>query len=263
MFEIFILTGFGLVAIAVIYSLFRISRKIDQLSRQLTKHKNETDQKSLDYYNQTESLFSIFSTLRPHLPLPDSRKWAASPDFLKKLIEIIIEVRPRIIVEASSGLSTLVAAYCLKKIGEGKILSLEHDPLYVSAGKKNLFTHGLQDVADIIHAPLKETEIGGGTWLWYDLDCLDIDGEIDLLVIDGPPGKLQKMARYPALPLLFGRLSEKGVVLMDDGARESEKEVIKLWKKEYGDLKYEYIDTEKGTYLIRQEKISSNRPKNF
>jgi predicted O-methyltransferase YrrM len=260
MFEILVMAGLVLIVIACGYCLFRIARKIDGLSRQLTKHKNETDQKSLDYYKQIESLFSIFSTLRPHLPLPDSRKWAASPDFLKKLIEIIIDVRPQIIVEVSSGVSTLVAAYCLKKIGKGKILSLEHDPLHVSANKKLLFTHGLQDVAEIVYAPLKETAIGDGTWLWYDLDCLDLEGDIDLLVIDGPPGKTQKMVRYPALPLLHGRLSERGVVFMDDGDREDEKEIVKLWKMEYGHLKYEYIASEKGAYIIRHGNDSPIQP---
>ena len=156
MFEVFVIAGLGLVAIVLGYGLFRISRKMDRLSMQLTKLKNETDQKALDDYNQIESLFSIFSTLRPHLPLPDSRKWAASPDFLKKLIEMIIEVRPHIIVEISSGVSTLVAAYCIKKMGTGKIISLDHDPMNAAAGKRLLFTHDLQDVAEIVFAPLKE-----------------------------------------------------------------------------------------------------------
>ncbi|MFC1883151.1 class I SAM-dependent methyltransferase [Thermodesulfobacteriota bacterium] len=260
MLEILVIAGLGLILMAFGYCFFRIARKIDGLSRQLTKHKNETDRKDLDYYKQVESLFSIFYTLRPHLPFPDSRKWAASPDFLKKIIEIIIEVRPQNIVEVSSGVSTLVAAYSLKKIGKGKILSLEHDPIHVSANKRLLSTHGLQDVAEIVYAPLKKISIGEGVWLWYDLDCLDFEGDIDLLVIDGPPGNIQKMVRYPALPLLFGRLSEKGVILMDDGNREDEQEIVKLWKKEFGQLKYEYIATEKGAYLIRQESDSSIQP---
>jgi predicted O-methyltransferase YrrM len=259
MFEISVLAGLVLIILILGYCLFRISRKVDGLGRQLTRHKSERDQKAFDYYRQIESLFSIFATLRPHLPLPDSRKWAASPDFLKKLIEVIVEVRPDTIVEASSGVTTLVAAYCLKKIGKGKILSLEHEPEHVSGNRKLLFTHGLQDVAEIIHAPLKEISIGDRVWQWYDLDRLDFEGDMDLLVIDGPPKRIQKMARYPALPLLLGRLSDKGVVLMDDGDRDDEQDIVILWKKEFEHLNFEYVKTEKGAYVIRHKNDTSRQ----
>ncbi|MES9855801.1 MAG: hypothetical protein ABW166_04240 [Sedimenticola sp.] len=40
-----------------------------------------------------------------------------------------------------------------------------------------------------------------------------------MLVIDGPSGFIQKHSRYPALPLLFDKLSNNGMVFLDDAAR--------------------------------------------
>jgi len=56
----------------------------------------------------------------------------------------------------------------------------------------------------------------------------------DLLIIDGPPNGTQHLARYPALPILFHLLSEDVAVLLDDAFRVDEREIVKLWQKEFG-----------------------------
>ena len=95
-------------------------------------------------------------------------------------MEIIQQEQPDLVIEASSGVSTLISAYCLKSIGKGKIISLEHESKYAAISQELISTHGLQEIATIVHAPLKEYEIHGRQWLWYDISQLPLDEPIDL-----------------------------------------------------------------------------------
>lgn len=203
-------------------------------------------------YRQLESMLSLFFTLKPNLPIPDTRGWAASPDLLKKLTELMLIEKPTLVVEASSGVSTLVIAYCLKRLGRGRVVSLEHDAKYAASSQGLISSHGLADIATVIHAPLKVYEIGGQQWKWYDTNCFDLEQAIELLVIDGPPGSIQRLSRYPALPLLFQHLAENVTVVLDDGRRKDEEQIVRLWKSEFPELEVEYFELEKGAYKLRR-----------
>ncbi|NJK55994.1 MAG: class I SAM-dependent methyltransferase [Pleurocapsa sp. SU_5_0] len=200
---------------------------------------------------QIESLFSIFSTLKPQLPLPTTRGWAASPDLLKEIISLIHRQKPQLVVEASSGVSTLIIAYCLQRLGTGKLISLEHESKFAQATQSHLSLHGLDDVATVIYAPLVEVEINGAKWLWYDLTKVKIPEAIDLLIVDGPPGTTQKLARYPAVPMLHEKLSKDAMVMLDDGARADERRIVEQWMAEFKMSHSEYLPLEKGAYLIQ------------
>jgi hypothetical protein len=81
--------------------------------------KNET--------RQLEALVSLNASLRDGTaPLPDTRGWAASPDLLKRTSELIHQQRPDLIVEAGSGVSTIVYGRILQE-QSGEIRSLEHE----------------------------------------------------------------------------------------------------------------------------------------
>lgn len=199
-------------------------------------------------YQQVEAILSLYFTLKPNLPFPNTRAWAASPDLLKKISEIILTNKPDLVVEASSGVSTLIAAYCLKKIGKGKVISLDHESKYSQITRDMLTLHGLNDVATVIHAPLKDYKLNNEVWKWYDLDTLHIENNIDFLVIDGPPIATQTNARYPAIPLLHKYLGDESVILLDDGNRKSEQAVVKRWEEEFHDMKSEFFSFEKGAF---------------
>jgi hypothetical protein len=74
------------------------------------------------------------------------------------------------------------------------------------------------------------------------------------LVVDGPPEFLHEMARYPALPVLHDRLAEEAIVLLDDATDECNKEILSLWMKAYPRFEVEWIDTEKGTAILRRRR---------
>jgi predicted O-methyltransferase YrrM len=205
-------------------------------------------------YKQMESFLTVLFTLRPELPLPLSRGWAAAPDFLKIITELVLKNKTAYVFEVGSGLSTLIVGYCLKRLGSGRMVTLEHNETYYAINKDLVAFHGLEDIVSIIHAPLKETNINGKIWLWYDTDCFSVNAPIDMLIVDGPPGDTQPKARYPILPVLYKHLSDSATIIMDDGNREDEKAIVALWEKEHDVLVSTFLNLERGAYIIEKRK---------
>ena len=203
-------------------------------------------------YRQLEALISITSLLSLRQPLPPMRGWAISPDFGTLLIAEILTRKPQVVLELGSGVSTLLIAYCLEKIGHGRCISLDHDIIFCDKSRAMITVHQLGKIAEVVHAPLKEVQLAAGNWDWYDTDRIDPDIKIDLLVIDGPPGQIQDNSRYPALPLLHTYFSDEAVILLDDAARADEQSIIAMWTREFPDFEYEYIPAEKGAAILRR-----------
>ena len=239
----------AILAILVLVVLLEVYRRLSEEYGDLRR--SQESQRNLAYL-QIESLFSLFFTLKPSLPLPEMRGWAASPDLLKKITEVILIETPGLVVEASSGASTIVIAYCLKKLGKGKVISLEHDAKYAAINQSLISFHGLEDLATIVHAPLTEIVINDQKWLWYNTNFLKIDQPIDLLLVDGPPGNIQELSRYPALPLLYRQLSNRSTIILDDGGREDEKKIVARWEKEFNHISSEFLSLEKGAYVVHK-----------
>jgi len=203
-------------------------------------------------YRQIESLFSLFGVLQVRHPLPRLRGWAVSPDFAVLMVSLILERKPGFIVELGSGASTLLAGYALKQIGSGRVISLEHDEAYAAASAEEVRLHGLEGFAGVRHAPLRRLELEGQSWLWYDRALLDDVAEVDLVVVDGPPGNLQRLSRYPALPVLLDRLSPDAVIVMDDYRRRDEREIVSRWLEAFRDFRAREVATEKGAIVLRR-----------
>ena len=198
-----------------------------------------------------QGLFSIYSVLQPQEVLPVLGGWAVTPEFASLLVSILREQRPRLVIEASSGVSTVLIAYCLRNAGGGKIISLEHDAAYRERTVAELRRHGLSEFAEVVFAPLKPYVLGSRQWLWYDLDAMPVlPGTCDLFVIDGPPATIQRLARYPALPLMHSRLSPRVSILLDDADRLDEREIIARWQGEYPEFSLQMFPHSKGTALL-------------
>lgn len=175
--------------------------------------------------------------------------WAAAADFLALIADHVLAARPSVIVECSSGLSTLVLARCCELNRQGRVFSLENGPAFAEATRAELIRYALQDHAMVIDAPLVEQRLEGSEYRWYDLAGLP-EQRIDLLVIDGPPGFLQRHSRYPALPRLHDRLSAACHVFLDDAARADEGEIVALWRQRYPELGHDYVETERGCSIL-------------
>lgn len=150
-------------------------------------------------HRNVEAMFSVFSVLRPQVPLPPMRGRAISPDLATLMISVIHETSPERVVELGSGRSTVIAAIGLQAQRQGTLLALEHDDGYAERTRRELRLHLLDDVAEVVTAPLQPVRIAGREWTWYETTCLERSGPFDLVIVDGPPGRTL-MAPYPALP---------------------------------------------------------------
>src|SRR5687768_2537817 len=104
-----------------------------------------------------------------------------------------------------------------------------------------LAAHGLNAVAEVRDAPLRELTTNGKTYQWYDVDKLaDLTG-IDLLLVDGPPAATGPDARYPALSVLAERLAGTATVVLDDANREDERDAVRRWTEEVPGLTEERV----------------------
>lgn len=205
---------------------------------------------------QTQSMMSVFAFTELNRPLPMMGAWAALPDFINLIMDSIIVSKPKVVVDCGSGVSSLMTASHLKKIGEGKVYSLEQDEFYYHKMKAMIQEYDLGDYLEVIHAPLKEYDVGTEKYLWYSINDLPSDVAIDMIIVDGPPhfiGSGVVSSRYPAIPLLHGQLSKEAIVWVDDYNREKDQEHVARWVQQYSDLHAETLDTERGTCRISRK----------
>lgn len=184
--------------------------------------------------------------------LPYDPLWSAAPDFLERIVEHVLAVRPTRIVECGCGVSTLLLARACALNERGQVTSLEQTPEFAAATRAALAARDLAPWADVLDAPLVQHPGATAALTWYTLDRLP-DATIDLLVIDGPPGRLGRHARYPALPLLHARLARGGAVFLDDAARQEEQEIAAMWRAAYPGMRYAALPLERGCAFFEME----------
>ncbi|MFC1584226.1 class I SAM-dependent methyltransferase [Fibrobacterota bacterium] len=223
----------------------RNQRRVQEMHEDLYNQNN-------NHYRQIESMFSIFSVLKINRPLPPMGVWSVEPDFLSHLTTLILSERPALILEASSGVSTLVSSYCLKKLGLGSIVSLEHEEGYARKCQRAIREHELEDIATVLHAPLKEHEIKGKSWMWYDTSQIEKIGVIDMMIVDGPPRNIQRQSRYPAVPLLIEKMKEHALLILDDGRQDDIKEMAAMWQDEFQCFECETIKSKNEIIVLRK-----------
>ncbi len=199
--------------------------------------------------HQVEAWMWIYTKYKPSFPLPPSRDFAASPDFLKWLLYIIEERKPQVVLEAGSGLSTIILAdYYTQNNMPVTHFALENNEAF----RKQTQSWIKNDNVHILYAPLKKYQLQNSKKIsWYDLyeiEKRDIKN-IDLLIIDGPHALKEKEVRYPALPLLHNRLSKTTAILADDTKRPEDRAIMEAWAKE-GGFTIQYFNTEKGACLL-------------
>lgn len=160
--------------------------------------------------------------------------WSIDSFLGRWLVQLLLERRPKCIVELGSGSSTILIARTLTLLGENEVthLAVDHEEKYLELTREVATLNGVADRVDFLHCPLVRYE--SLDKLWYDglVERL-ADRKIDLLIIDGPPGPLQPLSRHPALPILAPFLAEHCTVVLDDATRPDEQEIIKLWQNEF------------------------------
>jgi predicted O-methyltransferase YrrM len=220
----------------------KVNRNADRVSKELSAQTGRFKTELAHVYHQFEAVEQLLPLLKLSAPLPPSRGWAASPDFLLTLAHVTKRVRPRLTVELGSGISTLVLA----KSGAKKIVSLDHSVEFGTQTREMLLSHGVRGVDIRIH----ELESYRGKYQWYAKSTLKGLAKIDLLVIDGPPSSTNADARYPALEHLVPLLSPKATVILDDVYRDEERKLADAIVKALPSHVITILSHEKGTAVI-------------
>ncbi len=245
----FPLTSFLSIAAILLLCAYTL-HKVRLIHLLLHDVRDQSQRENAGLFRQLEALQGLYTELGLKRSLPDTRGWAASPDFLLEMARHALSERPQLVVECSSGTSTLVLARCMQINGAGKVYSLEHDPAYARQARQQLARHGLSDWAEVLDAPLAAQDFGGSTWPWYVTDGLPGGADIDMLAIDGPPQATRALARYPAGPALFGRLSPGAAVFLDDARRPDEQEILRRWALQFPEMEQRQLNCEKGAAVL-------------
>lgn len=240
--EIFIALLLPVLLVLAVILLIEVRRLRLQLQN---KPGNNNDQ----LFHQIEAYHYIRDRLDLKQGIPFTTHWSASPDFLKIIANHCLDNRPAMIMECSSGVTSLVLARCCQLNHSGNVFSLEDGEDYAERSRQELARYDLQAHAQVMHAPLQPQQLHGQTWQWYSIEQLP-QQSIDMLVIDGPSGFIQKLSRYPALPLLFDKLADDCVIFLDDAAREDEQVIVQRWLEEFPQLQHQYLNTERGCSVL-------------
>jgi predicted O-methyltransferase YrrM len=201
---------------------------------------------------ETQGLVQLVGAGLP-FPLAFGGAYALTADAAAVLAREVAIRRPRLVVELGSGVSTILVGRMLQQMGEGRIVSLDHDAQWAAETRKQVAAAGLERFAEVIDAPLVDHDVGGQRYKWYSLPRgLGEFGAIDLLIVDGPPQRVDPngLVRYPALPLLAAHLADDAAIFVDDSKRAPETEMVRLWLERFPGWEARWVATVPGTFVL-------------
>jgi predicted O-methyltransferase YrrM len=229
------------------------TRTLDTVQRIGTRVEKEVKREIRQTFRQLEALQNLSAVLPANDVLPATRGWAASPDLLAVLVDLVITERPSLIVECGSGASTLWLALVMRRFKiDGRIIALDHDPVFGGKTRDLLDRHDVGDFAEVRDAPLEDFGLDGETYSWYARQAWEALTGIDLLFVDGPPATTGHRARYPALPLLSRALSSVATIVLDDLVVPDMQKVLRLWLDAFPDFSSELLPLEKQAAVLRR-----------
>ena len=208
------------------------STQVSRLATEVSALPHAVAEERVRTVREIEAVIDLRAAVPTRTTMPSTQGWAASPMTTSTLVRQVLDHAPALVVEAGSGGSSVWVGYCLERIGRGRCISLDHEEEYAEKTRAELRRHGLDHLVEVRVCPLVEHEVGGETFRWYDMSGLDDVTGIDLLFVDGPPGRTGRQARYPAVPLLHDKLSPAARILLDDSDRTNERKIIERWVAE-------------------------------
>ena len=237
------LLAIGLGLAYCIRSLRALHRKVNtRIAREISASTKELKAEVWQSFRQSEAMQQLLSLLKFSAPVPPTRSWAASPDLLLTLTQLVRTHNPKLVVELGSGVSTLVVA----KAGAKKVISIDNSAEFAGKTREVLKEHKVRGV-DIRVAELK-AHISGVDW--YDTNIIKDLKRIDILIVDGPPGSKNPQARMPARAEFIAKLSPKAIIVIDDVNRDGERKLAEAFAKALPNHILTIYPHEKGTAVI-------------
>jgi predicted O-methyltransferase YrrM len=219
----------------------------------LRQVRSGVDKEIKQTFRQLEALQNLNAVLPVSDVTPATRGWAASPDLLAVLVDLVITQRPSLVVECGSGASTLWVALAMRRFKiDGRIVALDHDLVFGGKTRDFLERHDVGDLVEVRDAPLESYTLDGQDYLWYARSAWQGLSGIDLLFVDGPPAATGHQARYPALPLLSESLSPAAAIVLDDLVVEDMQNTLRRWLQAYPAFDSDTLPLEKQAAVLRR-----------
>lgn len=163
--------------------------------------------------------------------------WGIDGFLGRALVDVVQQKRPRVILELGGGVSTVLIAAALEQLGltSSRHIAVDHLSEFLEISRERVAAQGLSRDTEFWHCPL--TEPTDGSAPWYGNLTERLQGvQIDLLLVDGPPGGTHPEARRPALSMLRPFLSPGATIFLDDAGRTEEAQTLEAWRTQWPEL---------------------------
>ncbi|GAA3338866.1 hypothetical protein GCM10017714_12000 [Curtobacterium pusillum] len=194
---------------------------------------DETTEDTPEVPTEQPTSASLDDVAPVHGSFAEPTSFAALPETQLELVNRALGLpQNATIVELGSGHSTVrLAAAIAQSRPDLRLVSLDHDAHYAGETRRMLADAGVADQATVVDAPLERFDFDGEAFPWYSRGAWESIQSIDLLFVDGPPASVRIHSRWPAVPLLGGRLSDGAILAVDDADRPDERSVIDDWQE--------------------------------
>ncbi len=182
-------------------------------------------------------------------------RWAMAEPVFTEVLRVIQEINPSRIVEFGSGISSIRLAMAFP---EAEIISIEGNKKFHREVIALKAKHAASSRLDLIFSPLQFMRYGMSFFLSYR--PIRFKDPIDCVIVDGPPTKYTVRGREACLYQIYDVLRARGVVIIDDYRRSSEKSVVRNWQLTYPDS-FELEEIPVGRHLAILRKKASVRPR--
>lgn len=172
-------------------------------------------------------------------------RWTIEPALARRLAAHLANLRPRHILEAGSGVSTLFLARHVAEHG-GRFVSLEHHEDFLRRTRELLDRFDLRDHVELIHAPINSF-VGrdGVERRWYGVD---LQGRFDFAFVDGPP---QAIGRDGTMFALAAHRASPFELWLHDAVRDHEQDCLRTWSRRFRFRVAEVDSSGKGLAILK------------
>lgn len=187
-----------------------------------------------NHRRETSALIKLSSLNAGYVPWTDS---SMRPEAVVHILNEIVVNKKNQVLELGMGVTTTCISALIKDGVDTKLISVDHDDVWVDICKKQLHSRNLVSSSHtFIHAPLIENQFMGGFGAWYDMQSLLTlpSFKPDLLIVDGPPAwrKDIENARVPVYEALSQKLSSNATIFIDDYLRPGESLLLNLFESD-------------------------------
>jgi predicted O-methyltransferase YrrM len=168
--------------------------------------------------------------LKPYFPgdYIFESEFSLSFQIIQHIINDIIIYKPQTILEFGSGLSTIILNNFIEQNSlKIKLISIDDDLKWQESLKERCNSVDFFNFSLLYNHPFSFE--GKGVWYNIPENHFLYELKYDLVIVDAPKGSLSKMSRYGFIPFVQERLSENGVVYIDDTHRVDEQRIADLY----------------------------------